>query len=212
MQAVFRNIDTFGKPVPMFNLRGQDEIRTSIGGVLTCLIAVLMLFYASIKFEQLIIRHNPTLSQYTEFNRFDLNDRLSLNEINFRFAFSVEGYHSKEMKNDPRYVKYLVRVFGIKEGQEYETFIPYHKCTDSDWAQFRPPATASADSWTTIKDDPKRGFYCLDWTDDILLYGNEKNEDYQRIEVVLTPCNYLHTHLGFEGDSIHPDCVADLYK
>ena len=54
--------------------------------------------------------------------------------------------------------------------------------------------------------------FCLDWSDDILLYGNEKNEEYQRIELVLTPCNYLHTHLGFEGDTIHPECVADLEK
>ena len=26
----------------------------------------------------------------------------------------------------------------------------------------------------------------------------------------MTPCNYLHTHLGFDRDSIDKDCNADL--
>ena len=52
--------------------------------------------------------------------------------------------------------------------------------------------------------------FCLDWSEDISIYGNERNDNYQRIELVLVPCNYLHTHLGFEGDTIHPDCVANL--
>ena len=141
-----------------------------------------------------------------------MNDRISLNDINFRFAFSIEGYHSREMKNDPRYVKYLVRVFGIHEGKEYERLIPYHKCTDSDWAQFAPPKKSAQDGWQAIKDNPKRGMFCLDMTEDIELYGKERNDEYQRIEVALTPCNYVHTHLGYQGDSVHPECVADLEK
>ena len=40
------------------------------------------------------------------------------------------------MKDDPKYVKYLVRIFGKKEGKEYETFIPFQKCTEEDWAEF----------------------------------------------------------------------------
>ena len=53
--------------------------------------------------------------------------------------------------------------------------------------------------------------FCLDWSaQELLLYGNEKNYEYQRIEIVLTPCNYIHTHLGYDLDSVHKDCVADL--
>ena len=74
------------------------------------------------------------MAQYTQVSLFDFNEKLDLNDINFRLAFSVEGYHSREMKNDPRYVKYLVRIFGIKDGKEYETFIPYHRCEEKDWA------------------------------------------------------------------------------
>ena len=49
-------------------------------------------------------------------------------------AFTVEGYHSRERKDDPAYVKYLVRIFGRKNRVEYEKFIPYHLCEDEDWA------------------------------------------------------------------------------
>ena len=40
---------------------------------------------------------------------------------------------------------------------------------------------------------------CLDWDDGepIELIGTEIDEDYTRLEVVLVPCNYLHTHLGY---------------
>ena len=32
------------------------------------------------------------------------------------------------------------------------------------------------------------------------------------MEVALVPCNYLHTHLGYTGDSIHEGCEANLDK
>lgn len=116
------------------------------------------------------------------------------------------------MKDDPRYVKYVVRLFGRKDGVSYENFIPYHKCTDADWEDFYPPSTSGVDGWNTIRSDPKRGFYCLDWSGDYDLYGNEITNNYQKIEFVLAPCNYVHSYLGWQGDSINPDCIADLDK
>ena len=89
-------------------------------------------------------RHNPTVSQVLEKNVFDYSEQINLNEIGYRIAFSIEGYHSREMKDDKRYVKYLVRIFGKTKGEEYEKFIPFHKCTEEDWAEFPPPAQASA--------------------------------------------------------------------
>ena len=52
--------------------------------------------------------------------------------------------------------------------------------------------------------------FCLDYSDDILIYGNEKNDEYQRLEIKLVPCNYLHTQWGYTGDSIHSECEHDL--
>ena len=50
--------------------------------------------------------------------------------------------------------------------------------------------------------------YCLDWGDDVedmLIYGNTKNDEYQMFEILLVPCNYLHTI----DDSIPSECLAD---
>ena len=168
----------FGRSLPTFNLKGDDMVKTYFGGLMTVCIVFVMIAYATIKFSHLIDKHNPNLAQYTEKNIYDLNDVINLNDINFRFAFTVEGYLDREMKADPAYVKYLVRIFGIKDGIEYQEFIPYHRCTDDDWAQFYPPADSARDGWETIRDDPKRGFFCLDWSTNIELYGNERNLQY----------------------------------
>lgn len=209
---MLERMDIFGQEIPAFNLKGSNRVHTMPGGLMTFAIMVVMLIYASIKMIQLINRTNPNIAQFLEKDVYDSTTRLNLNEINYRVAFTVEGYHSRERKDDHKYVKYLVRIFGRRDRVEYETFIPYHLCTDEDWAQFSPPGKASADSWDEIKTDPTRGMFCLDWSEDILIYGNERNDNYQRIELVLVPCNYLHTHLGYKDDFVHEECVADLDK
>ena len=43
-----------------------------------------------------------------------------------------------------------------------------------------------------------------------MMLGGEKDRDeYYRLEFMLTPCNYLHTHLGWDADSIPDECIAD---
>ena len=76
---------------------------------------------------------------------------------------------------------------------------------------FAPPSRGHEDSFAMVKDDPKRGFFCLDSDSfyDIELYGNENNANYQRLEISLVPCNYLHTRFGYDGDSIDSECIAD---
>ena len=137
MHSMLERIDVFGQPLPMFNLKGTSEVHTMTGGVLSFAIFVVFIIYGSIKMIHLLSKHNPQVSQVLEMDVFTFEDELELNDIDFRVAFSVEGYHSREMKDDPRYVKWLVRFFTIEEGQEVETMIPFHKCTDEDWEKFR---------------------------------------------------------------------------
>ena len=61
-----------------------------------------------------------------------------MNAINFRIAFTVEGYIDKKRKDDPRFVKYLVRLYGKKEGKRFEWLVPYHECTKEDFELFDP--------------------------------------------------------------------------
>ena len=40
--------------------------------------------------------------------------------------------------------------------------------------------------------------------------GYEFDADYVRLEVILVPCNYLHTMMDYRDDSISPECIGDL--
>ena len=61
-----------------------------------------------------------------------------MNERDFRIAFSFEGYLDEVLKVDPRYVKWIFRIWGAKNNEKYERILPYHKCTPEDYAEFYP--------------------------------------------------------------------------
>ena len=81
----------------------------------------------------------------------------------------------------------------------------------SDWDKFPPPGSAYSDSFSQIKNGEIDGMYCLDWEDDDaedkLIYGQTKNDEYQRLDIILVPCNYVHSYLGYEGDFISDECL-----
>ena len=94
---------------------------------------------------------------------FGSENVLNLSDKGQRFAFGVEGFLDKELKEDPRYVKGFARMYGYKNGKEYEKMISYHKCTAKDFDEFAPPAPESEDLLQTYITDPNRNIYCLDW-------------------------------------------------
>ena len=55
-----------------------------------------------------------------------------------------------------------------------------------------------------IKDDPDRGMFCLEWKDDdpYEVQGYFMDDFYTRLEVNLVPCNYIHTMMSYEGDTV----------
>ena len=64
---------------------------------------------------------------------------LNLNERNYKLAFTVESFHFPEQqKSDPRYVKYLVRLYERRDGIAKQRVLPYHKCTDEEYNEFYP--------------------------------------------------------------------------
>ena len=211
MHSLLKRIDVFGKPLPTFNMNGDTQVHTMTGGLLTFFITIIILTYGTLKFIHLVDKHNPNVSEVMEKSVFDSSEELNMNDEGFRFAFTVEGYLDNEVKENPAYVKYIVRMMGRKEGVWFERHIPYHKCTDSDWEEFPPASKAHADSWKEIKDDPKRGFYCIDWDDEdsFIVKGNENNVNYARLEFVLVPCNYVHAEFGPTDDYIRDGCIAD---
>ena len=86
------NIDSFGKQVPGFNIKGSSSIGTVIGGFVTVIVLSLTLLYATVKTMHLIGKENPVMSSLTIPSYYNSTDRYYLNEANFRMAFSVEGF------------------------------------------------------------------------------------------------------------------------
>ena len=54
--------------------------------------------------------------------------------------------------------------------------------------------------------------FCLDWKDNdpFELLGAQKDDDFIRFDIVLNPCNYLHTMFDYKDDSVSSECVPDL--
>ena len=140
---------------------------------------------------------NPYLSSYDK--DLEVGETMNLSERNFRMAFAVEPYFSpKFLMNDPAYVIWLFHLWGKKEGVSYSTILPHHICNEEDYAEFFPISPKSAILMKEIQDDPNRDFYCIDWNADesIEVYGNENEANYQRLEVILMPCNNLKTDIA----------------
>ena len=61
--------------------------------------------------------------------------------------------------------------------------------------------------------DEDRSLFCFDWqemAEEIYLKGYSTSvENYQMLTIDLVPCNYVHSYLGYEEDSIADGCIAD---
>ena len=44
-----KNIDIFGKQTPQLNIRGQNKIKTHLGGCITLIILIITFLFASLK-------------------------------------------------------------------------------------------------------------------------------------------------------------------
>ena len=170
-----------------------------------------MILYALLKFDRLISRSNPNVSTYLEQSVLTSEDSVKLKDVGIRFAFAIEGYVDGELKNDPRFVKTIVRLSGREDGKSIEKRLDYHLCTEEDFKDFAEPTLDAKKKVDKILKDPKRGLYCFDWdkiAEDLTIAGISTYDSFRFIELNLTPCQYLHTWWG-NPDTIHEDCIRD---
>ena len=59
---IVKNIDSFGMEIPSFNIGGESQVNTLCGGIVTCLILMTTLAYASSEALELIDPHNPQIN------------------------------------------------------------------------------------------------------------------------------------------------------
>ena len=176
-------------------------------------ILLLMMLYSFVKFEHLMSRHNPNLAQIDKPGAIDEAEVLNFREKGLNFAFHVEGMNPRETKIDPRYVKFIARLYGRKNGEKYEKVLSPHLCTSNDLPKFGKLSVQAQKTWDKIMKTENRSLFCLDWDkmgDEIELIGFSSSvEDYQMFTFDLVPCNYVHNYMGYEGDSIAEGCIAD---
>ena len=137
MGALLEKLDTFGERLPTFNIKGNEKVNTRIGGIATLIIFAVVVAFGGLKLDHLLARKNPNLSSYTK--DLDVDETLNLSERKFRMAFSIEPYYAPyEIKNDPDFVRWVFQLWGKKDGISYEKILPYHLCTEEDYAEFYP--------------------------------------------------------------------------
>ena len=129
-----------------------------------------------------------------------------------RFAWTVEGYSDWKRKDDPRYVKLLMRIGGRKNGESIEEIIDFHRCTDKDFEQFAPPSADAEKTLKKIMQNEDRGLFCIDWEKfgkNMRIFGTSHYTDFRFIDVELVPCQYVHNLNGYELDKPTPECLYD---
>ena len=74
MPKMLKTVDMFALDLPKFNLRGEESIKTNIGGCCSIIIIYVSLMYAAHKFNHLITRHNPQVNSYEVRDAYGEND------------------------------------------------------------------------------------------------------------------------------------------
>ena len=178
------------------------------------MIATTVLLYAVIKFNRLSTRQSPHMSSYLQDIKQEESVSFFDEENKFKIAVTVEDFNRKEIKNDPKYTKWLFRLFTKDDGVVSYRDLSFHMCTEEDYEQFYPIQDNQVGLLREIKTDPNRGFMCLD-EDEIDIYGIEVENNYQRLEFLMLPCNSVSLENGLmEGDKVQvsPECDINLLE
>ena len=53
-------------------------------------------------------------------------------------AFAFEDVQNQTLKDDERYVRYVVKHYGTVDGKKFQRLLPFHRCTASETSEFFP--------------------------------------------------------------------------
>ena len=172
-------LDFFPTPIPSFNIRGQTQISSIFGSILSAIVLLVILFYGANKFRHLLERQNPTISTFIERSAVTKHEHINLRDVGLRIAFGIEGWNDRALKDDSRYVKTIVRQLGRLDGKKYERILPHRRCEPADFDKFYPPVEEAVQMLEWYKTDPNRNLFCIDWDelgDSVEIFGNWQDE------------------------------------
>ena len=91
----------FGEHIPTLNLKGEEKIKSTFGGVLSFVIVCCVAFYAVIKANDVYERNNPIVNILTLPGGLDTEEgSINVRESNFRMAFALEANSGKYLLDD----------------------------------------------------------------------------------------------------------------
>ena len=170
----------FGLPVQSFNHKGKDKVASGPGTIMTMLILIIALVYAISKAHHIQTVNGQTVTSFEEENEYRSQDHpLNLNARNFRLAFNYRQIvpYTLYSLDDPRYIRRVIRTktWNADTQTFKEKIIPFHDCTDEDYAQFYPIRKEEKEIFDGMRNDPDRGAICIDWddADPLQLFGSE---------------------------------------
>ena len=146
--------------MPIFNMRGQDSVKTNCGACVSLLILTLFILYTLLKLEHLALRKNPSINIVA--TTLEPGERFfNTGHEDFTMAFAVRSGKDDVPKSDTRYIQWVVysvsRVNQIEEKRE----LPLHPCSDAELAKFDPPQEAAADEVNELQAGGH--LFCFDW-------------------------------------------------
>ena len=89
---VVKSLDLFSVGMPSFNMGGKTQVRTIAGGLMSMTMFAILLSYATLKFQHLLLRWNPQVTRHVDESAFVDGQRLDLNDNDFTMAFGIEHY------------------------------------------------------------------------------------------------------------------------
>ena len=107
MGKMLKGLDLFAAPLPQFNVRGEQDVKTHIGGFVSLLMMTVTFIFAMMKLQNLFDFKNPAIAIFKQEieagqeNSFEITD-------DFQMAFGLDTYENG-IKNDERYVKWVAR-------------------------------------------------------------------------------------------------------
>ena len=109
MPKMLKTVDMFAADLPRFNMRGEESVKTNIGGCCSIIIIYVILMYAAHKFNHLVTRHNPQIVSFEIRDAFGEDDSFKTSEQSddFMLAVRMEDFSTNEIKNDSKYVKWV---------------------------------------------------------------------------------------------------------
>ena len=201
-----KSMDLFSAPIPQFNVKGKNSVRTHLGGVITIFAVSLTFLFALLKFQHLMENRNPSITTFQQEIEANHDNGFDLENEGFMIAFGIDTY-SEGSKNDERFVKWVARnKIKTATGERFTHYIPIRNCTVADYAKFYEPIRSSASKVSDFKKNG--GLYCLDLKDlDVSIYGSWLFDgQFSSLDLSAVPCG---TQMEGDPTPIREDCEWD---